>query len=77
MWMDTRYEPGTLKVVAYDEQGNMVAEKEVRTAGKPHRLVLEADRNVIQADGKDLSFVTVYVVDRNGNPCQREPAGAV
>jgi beta-galactosidase len=58
-----------LKVVAYDEQGKAVAEKEVRTAGKPHRLVLEADRDVIQADGKDLSFVTVWVVDRNGNPC--------
>ncbi len=69
MWMDTRYEPGTLKVVAYDEQGKAVAEKEVRTAGKPYRLVLEADRNVIEADGKDLSFVTVWVADRNGNPC--------
>ncbi len=69
MWMDTRYEPGTVKVVAYDEDGNAVAEKEIRTAGKPHRLVLEADRDVIQADGKDLSFITVSVVDRNGNPC--------
>lgn len=69
MWMDTRYTPGTVRVVAYDEDGNAVAEKEVKTAGKPHRLVLEADRNVIQADGKDLSFITVSVVDRDGNPC--------
>ncbi|CEA17066.1 MAG TPA: glycoside hydrolase family 2 protein [Fermentimonas caenicola] len=69
MWMDTKYEPGTVKVVAYDEDGNAVAEKEIRTAGKPHRLVLEADRNVISADGKDLSFITVSVVDRNGNLC--------
>lgn len=69
MWMDTKYEPGTVKVVAYDKDGNAVAEKEIRTAGKPHRLVLEADRNVISADGKDLSFITVSVVDRNGNPC--------
>ena len=69
MWMDTKYEPGTVKVVAYDETGNAVAEKEIRTAGKPHQLVLEADRNVITADGKDLSFITVSVVDRNGNPC--------
>lgn len=69
MWMDTRYEPGTVKVVAYDEAGNAVAEQEIRTAGKPHRLVLEADRDAIQADGKDLSFITVSVVDRDGNPC--------
>lgn len=69
MWMDTKYEPGTIKVVAYDEDGNAVEEKEIRTAGKPHRLVLEADRNVINADGKDLSFITVSVVDKDGNIC--------
>lgn len=69
MWMETKYEPGTVKVVAYDQYGKAVAEKEIKTAGKPHRLVLEADRNVITADGKDLSFITVSVVDRNGNPC--------
>lgn len=69
MWMDTVYEPGTLKVVAYDAAGNPVAEKEMHTAGKPYRIVLEADRSEIKADGKDLSFVTVKVVDRNGNLC--------
>jgi len=69
MWMDAKYEPGTVKVVAYDKDGNKAAEKEVRTAGKSYRLVLEADRNVINADGKDLSFITVSVVDKNGNPC--------
>lgn len=69
MWMDTKYEPGQVKVVAYDEQGKAVAEKEIRTAGKPHKLVLEADRLTINADGKDLSFITVSVVDKDGNPC--------
>lgn len=69
MWIDTKYEQGVVKVVAFDEDGNAVAEKEIRTAGKPHKLVLEADRNVISADGKDLSFITVSVVDRDGNPC--------
>lgn len=69
MWMDTVYEPGTVKVVAYDADGNPVAEKEIHTAGKPYRIVLEADRSQIKADGKDLSFVTVKVVDRNGNLC--------
>ena len=69
MWMETEYEPGTVKVVAYDAEGNVAAIKEMHTAGKPHRLVLEAEREVINADGKDLSFITVSVVDRNGNPC--------
>ena len=69
MWMDTVYEPGTVKVVAYNAEGEPVAEKEMHTAGKPYRIVLEADRSEIKADGKDLSFLTVKVVDRNGNLC--------
>lgn len=69
MWMDTKYEPGTLKVVAYDEQGKPVAEQEVHTAGDPYKIVLKADRDTITADGKDLSFITVSVVDKDGNLC--------
>ena len=69
MWMDTVYEPGTVKVVAYDAEGNAVAQKEIHTAGKPYRIELEADRTAIKADGKDLSFVTVKVVDKDGNLC--------
>lgn len=69
MWMDTKYEPGTVKVVAYDKDGNISAEKVVTTAGKPHHIELVADRSEINADGKDLSFITVRVVDKNGNLC--------
>ena len=69
MWMDTRYEPGTLKVVAYDKQGNAVCEKELHTAGAPHHIELVADRNVLKADEEDLAFVTVKVVDKEGNLC--------
>ena len=69
MWMDTRYEPGTVKVVAYDNEGKAVAEKEVHTAGKPHHLVLTADRDRLAADGEDLSFINVKVVDKDGNFC--------
>ena len=69
MWMDTRYEPGTVKVVAYDEQGQPVAEKEMRTAGKPARIALTADRTRLTADGEDLAYVTVQILDKNGNPC--------
>ncbi|KAA6312382.1 Beta-galactosidase, partial [termite gut metagenome] len=69
MWMDVKYEPGTLKVVAYDEKGKAVAEQEVHTAGKPDHLELTADRTSLASDGKDLSFITVKVVDKNGNLC--------
>ncbi|MDH6534862.1 DUF4982 domain-containing protein [Parabacteroides sp. 52] len=69
MWMETVYEPGTLKVVAYDKEGNAVAEEEIHTAGKPHHIELTADRTRLQADGKDLSFIHVRVVDKQGNLC--------
>lgn len=69
MWNDVKYEPGTLKVVAFDKTGKPVAEKEVHTAGKPHHLELSADKNVLAADGKDLSYITVSVVDKDGNLC--------
>ncbi len=67
MWMDTKYEPGTVKVVAYDENGKAVAESEVHTAGKADHIELIADRDTLSADGKDLSFITVRVVDKDGN----------
>ena len=69
MWMDTRYEPGTVKVIAYDQAGKAVEEKEIHTPGKPHHMVLTADRSVLNADGKDLSFIRVSVVDKDGNLC--------
>lgn len=69
MWMDTKYEPGTVKVVAYDKNGKAVAEKEIHTAGTPHHIELVADRTVLKADDEDLSFVTVKVVDKDGNLC--------
>ncbi len=69
MWMDVKYEPGSIKVVAYDQKGQAAAEKEIRTAGEPHQIVLEPDRTVINADGEDLAFVTVSVVDHQGVPC--------
>lgn len=67
MWMETRYEPGELKVVAYDKDGNKAAEKVVKTAGKPHHLVLTPNRRSLRADGDDLLYVTVQVADKDGN----------
>ena len=68
-WNNVKYEPGEIKVVAYDYDGTPRGEKTVRTAGAPARIVLKADRNRISSKGEDLSFVTVSVVDKNGTPC--------
>ncbi|HCU45846.1 MAG TPA: glycoside hydrolase family 2 protein [Sphingobacterium sp.] len=72
MWMDCKYEPGTIKVVAYDRDGRAAAEQVVHTAGKPHRIQLKADRKNLKADGKDLSFIEVSMVDKDGNLCPDE-----
>ncbi len=69
MWMNVKYEPGVVKVVAYDQKGKAAAEETVRTAGKPYWLVLTADRTRLLSDGKDLAFINVKVTDRDGNPC--------
>lgn len=72
MWMDVPYEPGELKVVAYDKDGRPAEEKIVRTAGKPHHLEVVADRMQLTADGKDLAYLTVRVVDKDGNLCSAD-----
>ena len=67
MWR-VNYEAGTLKAVSRKD-GKEVLTKEIRTAGTPVEARLVADRNSIKADGKDLSFVTVELLDKEGNPC--------
>ncbi len=59
------YEPGTLRAVGRNHSKEVLTQ-EVRTAGKPTRIILTPDRKVMRADGDDLSFVTVKVVDENG-----------
>lgn len=67
MWR-VKYEPGTVKAVSRKE-GKTVAEQEIRTAGEPAQIRLSPDRSTIQADGKDLSFITVEILDKDGNLC--------
>lgn len=67
MWNDVTYAPGTLRVVAYDENGNPVAEKSVATAGEPHHLLLTSSADSLIANGEDLAYVTVQVADKEGN----------
>ena len=72
MWMDAVYETGEVKVIAYDAQGKAVGEKTIRTAGKPHHIELIADRTQLSADGKDLAYINVRVVDKDGNLCPND-----
>jgi len=71
MWNDVVYQPGEIKVLAYNENGKVTDEKVIKTAGEPYSVRLIADRNTIKANGKDLSFVTVEIVDKDGNLCPR------
>ena len=68
-WNEVRYEPGEIRVVVYDQKGNQAGEEVVRTAGKPHHIELVADREDLKADASDMSFLTVRVVDKDGNLC--------
>jgi beta-galactosidase len=64
-WNNVKYEPGELNVVAYKD-GKKWAEDVVKTTGKPARLQASEDRDEIRADGNDLSFITLKIIDENG-----------
>jgi beta-galactosidase len=64
------FTPGTLKAVGRTG-GKEILSREVRTAGAPAKIVLEADRNIIAADGSDLSCITVKILDENGTLAPR------
>ena len=72
-WNNVKYEPGELKVVAYDAKGNVAGEQTLKTADQPARLLLEPWTQskslvpTLNADGEDLAFVTVSLTDADGN----------
>ena len=63
-WNDVKYEPGTLRVVVYDENGKAVGEQVVRTAGKAHALQMKPETQ--DAKVGDLLYIQVSIVDENG-----------
>lgn len=74
-WNDVKYEPGELKVVAYDNGGNVIGTDVVRTAGRPVSISLSAEVSddskplTLCADGNDMAFITVSLADKDGNFC--------
>ncbi|MBR2204315.1 MAG: DUF4982 domain-containing protein [Prevotella sp.] len=70
-WMNVKYQPGELKVVAYDKDGKTAKTEVIRTAGPAAKLKLEpwtAGKD-LKADGNDLCYITVTMTDKNGNMC--------
>lgn len=84
-WNDVKYEPGEIRVVTYNQYGDKVGEDVRHTAGEPTRMIFDvecpdhdavcgdkdgvAQLPVLYADGNDLAFVTVSLVDKDGNEC--------
>lgn len=69
LWPAITYEPGEIKVVGYDKEGNVQEEAIIKTAGKPEAIELTSDRAALKTDGDDMAFVTVRIVDKDGNLC--------
>lgn len=64
-WNDVRYEPGVLRAVSY-KNGEVWDEATVETTGVPAALRLTVDKNELTADGRDLAFATLEVIDAEG-----------
>ncbi len=71
-WNNVKYEPGELRVVAYDDKGNNIGEDIVRTAGPATQLSAKADRKSYVANGEDMAFITISALDKDGNFAPRE-----
>jgi len=69
IYSDIVYQPGSIRAVGYDKNGKVLSEKEIRTAGPAVKIGLEADRTSIHADDQDLAFITVKILDVDGNIC--------
>ncbi len=67
-WNEVKYEPGEIKIVAYDEKGNKAAEQSLKTAGEATSINLSPDKTTLSANGNDLVFITVELQDKNNTP---------
>lgn len=62
------FEPGTVRAVSRKD-GKTMAVREIHTAGEPYSVRLTPDRPAIDADGRDLSYLLVEILDKDGNLC--------
>ena len=68
-WNDVIYQPGKIIAVGYDKKGKRLCSRETKTAGDPYKIELLSDRKILRADGEDMSFVTVRILDKRDNIC--------
>ena len=73
-WNNVKYQPGELRVVAYNADGSVMGETKVKTASEPAALQLDvecpsSDDNTLKADGSDLAYITVSLTDKAGTFC--------
>ncbi len=66
-WNNVRYEPGEIRVIVYDSDGNKIGEDSRHTPGEPAEIRFECDKEAVTADGEDLCYITVSLVDKDGN----------
>jgi beta-galactosidase len=62
------YQAGELKAVA-TKNGQVVATDIEKTASAPASIAASADRAEIDSGGRDLSFITATILDKDGNVC--------
>jgi len=70
MWPEVTYQPGSLEVVVY-KAGKVLGRKKIKTTGPSHHLNLESDRKEIKAGGMDLAYVTIEMLDEEGQVIPR------
>lgn len=64
VWENVVYEPGTIEVKAYNEDGTLAETKSISSAGKPHKLKLST-----LYEGRDMILYCVEAIDKQGNFC--------
>ncbi len=64
------YTHGEIVAVAYDEAGQEIARESRHSFGDGVKIVLEADKEVLKANGEDLCFITISAVDKDGYPVE-------
>ena len=69
-WWKLAYEPGELKAVAYDDEGNIIATDIRRSFGDASRIKLKADKHTMVSDGQDIIFLEISMEDKDGNPVE-------
>nr|WP_233621991.1 beta-galactosidase GalB [Flavobacterium agrisoli] len=62
-WDDVVYQPGKLEVVSFRKDKKWASET-IETTDDPNKIMLSCDTKTLQANGEDLAFITVKVMDK-------------